>query len=266
MNKQGTLAAASAVAAALVGLGEAVGRRTDRRPTGTIVGGAAAALYLHGTFAPRSRLFGRSGVAPAASEDFALTFDDGPDPRHTPTISRLLAERGHQATFFVLARAVLAHPEIAAQLVDDGHTVANHGADHRLLGFASAAAIRRQILECEEAVRDATGSPPARLFRPPHGVRSPWLTRVVEGLGYRVCAWNGSVFDTREPGVGMIATRVDRLLAPGSTVLLHDGDGSGKQGSRAQTVAALPLILGRAEALGLRSARLCVSDAEPASR
>ena len=31
----------------------------------------------------------------------ALTFDDGPDPEHTPRILELLGERGVRATFFV---------------------------------------------------------------------------------------------------------------------------------------------------------------------
>lgn len=55
----------------------------------------------------------------------------------------------------------------------------------------------------------------------------------------------------------MIATRVARLLRPGRIVLLHDGDGSGRDGSRRQTVDALPTILDAAERSGLRS--VCLS-------
>jgi peptidoglycan/xylan/chitin deacetylase (PgdA/CDA1 family) len=73
------------------------------------------------------------------------------------------------------------------------------------------------------------------------------------GYGYRLCAWDGQVFDTAQPGADAIVRRVDALLAPGAIVLLHDGDGSGRGASRAQTVQALPAILNCAEARGLQS-------------
>jgi hypothetical protein len=64
------------------------------------------------------------------------------------------------------------------------------------------------------------------------------------------------VFDTAEPGVEAIISRVRRQLAGGRIVLLHDGDGSGQSASREQTVAALPGILAEAERRGLRSVPL----------
>ncbi len=187
---------------------------------------------------------------------FALTFDDGPDPRFTPAICRLLAERGHRATFFVLARAVRRHPHLVAGILDAGHEVACHGDDHRLLAFAAPREVERQIVAAEDAVRLATGRLPVRLFRPPHGVRSPWLARVAGHRGYRLCSWDGAVFDTAQPGTDVIAARVVRLLRPGATVLLHDGDGSGRGASRQQTLDALPTILEAAERRGLMSACL----------
>ncbi len=254
-GKAATWAGAGSLAAGLVAAGVAADRRLGTRPLATLAAGAVAGTYLTGTFLPQSRIFG-AAAAPVAADAFALTFDDGPDPRHTVEIGRLLAERGHRATFFVLARAVRDHPEVAAAVVEAGHELACHGDDHRLLAFASPRELRRQLDVTEEAVLAATGAPPVQLFRPPHGVRSPWLTRVVEERGYRVCAWNGSVFDTAQPGTDVIAGRVERLLAPGSVVLLHDGDGAGRDGSRRQTVAALPAILDAAERRGLRSERL----------
>ena len=59
-----------------------------------------------------------------------------------------------------------------------GHELASHGDDHRLLALALArrgagAAPRRG----GGRARARPGEPPAPLFRPPHGVRSPWLAR-----------------------------------------------------------------------------------------
>jgi peptidoglycan-N-acetylglucosamine deacetylase len=251
-----TWIACGAVALGAVAAGAVLDAARGRRGRASVLAGALGALYVAGTLAPRSRIFGRP-VRPADAEGlFALTFDDGPDPRHTPAISRALAERGHQATFFVLGRAVREHPEVAAALVAQGHELASHGDDHRLLAFASPTAVRAQVRAAEEAVRAATGGLPTRLFRAPHGVRSPWLAWTLGRSGYRLCAWDGTVFDTAEPGVDAIVERVTRVLGDGRIVMLHYGDGSAGGASRAQTVAAVPRILDEAERRGLRSVRL----------
>ncbi len=227
----------------------------DRSATLAVGALAAGAAYLAGTFHRNAPVFGAVAQPRLAAGDhrFSLTFDDGPDPRHTPEISELLAARGHRATFFVLGRAAREHPHLIRKVVSDGHEVACHGDDHRLLSFAPPSVVARQIGAWEEAVEGALGTPGARLFRTPHGFRSPWLVRVARNEGYVVCGWDGSVFDTAEPGIETIVNRVVPLLRPGAVVLLHDGDGSGQGASRAQTVAAIEPILTAAEAIGLRS-------------
>lgn len=257
MDRWATRAAVGAVAGGVAGVGITVDRRLGTWPVATTAGAAVVGAYLAGTFVPNARIFGSPAEVVAGENVLALTFDDGPDPRYTREISRVLAERGHQATFFVLARATRAHPTIAAAVTKDGHDLACHGDDHGLLAFATPREVRRQIAATENAVREATGVPLTRLFRAPHGVRSPWLSRVVESCGYRLCAWDGAVFDTAGPGSQAIVKRVERLLRPGAIVLLHDGDGSGRGSSRQQTLDALPAILDTAERRGLRSVRLC---------
>jgi peptidoglycan/xylan/chitin deacetylase (PgdA/CDA1 family) len=253
-GKHPTWVAAGAVATATVAVAAAGDRRLGTVPLVTAVGAAVSCSYLTGTFAARSRIFGAPARVKRIPGAFALTFDDGPDPRFTPAICRLLAERGHRATFFVLARAVRRHPQLVVDILRTGHEVACHGDDHRLLAFASPREVERQIAAAEDAVQLASGRLPVPLFRPPHGVRSPWLARVAGRHGYRLCCWDGAVFDTARPGADVIATRVGRLLRPGATVLLHDGDGSGQGASRQQTLDALPMILDSAERRGLRSA------------
>src|SRR5205807_2539003 len=57
----------------------------------------------------------------------ALTFDDGPDPRWTPAVLGLLGGRFGRATFFLVGRSALAHPEAAAQEAKDGGSPARVG-------------------------------------------------------------------------------------------------------------------------------------------
>lgn len=258
VNKRDTVVGSAVACAGLIGAGHLLDRRRGGRPAVAAGAAAVAGAYLAGTYLQNLPLFGVVARPSAGSDgrEFALTFDDGPDPRHTPSISRILAGRGHRATFFVLGREAKAHPELIRQLAADGHEIACHGNDHRLLAFASPRTIDAQLDAWEEAVGAALGRPGARLVRTPHGVRSPWLTSVARRRGYAVCGWDGSVFDTAEPGVATITRRVVSLLRPGTVILLHDGDGSRQGGSRAQTVAALSGVLDAADDLGLRSVPL----------
>jgi len=256
MGKHSTWAACGGVALGLVAAGYGIGLLLG---AAGIVAGVSAVLalgYLIGTFDIGSPVFGAVARTRRDRPELALTFDDGPDPRFTPTISGLLAAHGHRATFFVLGVNARAYPEVLRRLAADGHEIANHGDDHRLLAFGRPATIRAQLGEAELAVEGAVGRKPIRLFRAPHGVRSPWLGRTAARHGYSLCGWNGRVFDTAEPGAGVIASRVASLLRPGAVILLHDADGSGRGQSRAQTVEALPTIIDELDRRGLRSVPL----------
>jgi peptidoglycan/xylan/chitin deacetylase (PgdA/CDA1 family) len=256
VDKHATWLACGGIAAGIVATGAGADRSLRTTPALTAAGAVAGGLYLMGTFSQASSLFGANARARRIAGQFALTFDDGPDPRYTRRISKELAEGGHRATFFVLGRAVAEHPGIAAQLLADGHEVANHGGDHRLLALSPPRVVREQIAANERAVEAATGRLPARLFRAPHGARSPWLATTLRRLDYRICGWDGRVFDTARPGVDVIVERATKLLEPGAVVLLHDGDGSGLGAPRDQTVGALAGILDAASARGLRSVPL----------
>jgi peptidoglycan/xylan/chitin deacetylase (PgdA/CDA1 family) len=256
MGKKTTWVTCGAVAAGIVGTGALFDWALGTWPILTGVGAALGLVYLVGTFGASTPIFGRVARAHSDGKTFSLTFDDGPDPRHTPAISKLLAERGHKATFFVLARQLREHPAVAAQVAADGHELANHGDDHRILAFSLPGTIRAQLAAAEEAARAATGGELAPLFRASHGYRSPWLGSVVRRLGYKLCGWDGRIFDSALPGAETIAERATGVLRPGAVLLLHDGDGSGRGRPRQQTVDALPAILDEADRRGLRSVRL----------
>ena len=253
MGKLTTWLACGLLAVAPVAGGSVLDRLLDTRFLFTLVGSVLAVAYLVGTFAAAAPLFGRTTRVRDEPGLFALTFDDGPDARFTPAVSRLLAARGHRATFFVLGACASDFPQVLRQLLGDGHEIASHGFDHRLLAFSPPSRVRAQLLATERAIVAGAGRPPVRLFRAPHGVRSPWLVHAVGRLGYRVCSWNGRIFDSAEPGVATITERACRHLRPGAILLLHDADGTGRGGNRRQTVKALPAILDEADRRGLRS-------------
>ena len=62
--------------------------------------------------------------------------------------------------------------------------------------------------------------------------------------------WSFGVWDTARPGPEEIRRRIRARVAPGSILLLHDGDGYDPTGDRRQTAEALPGIIADVRALG----------------
>lgn len=205
-----------------------------------IVGGAA-----HGAFHRNSPVFGRPITSlPRDGKRVALTFDDGPNPDATPLILEALRDRGVKATFFILGRHAEQWPALVKRIADEGHSIGNHGYFHRKLHFKSPGYVRRDLTLGTRAIETAAHVHP-RLFRAPHGFRSPWVTWIARSLGQRTVGWSLGVWDSDRPGVEAIADRTVNGAKPGSILLLHDGDGYDPSGDRMQTARAVPLIVDR---------------------
>lgn len=207
-------------------------------------------LWAWGMFGASSPLFG--GVVDGSRirrPVAALTFDDGPSPDVTPRILDTLRRENVRATFFVLGKHAERHPELLERMVREGHEIGNHGYDHGILAFAGPAEVHRQLHRTERIIKQA-GGPPTRVFRTPHGFRSPFVARTARRLGYWTCAWTTGVFDTAKPGAPVIVERSVKALKPGAVLLLHDADGWGSD-DRSQTADALPAIIDAARHRGL---------------
>lgn len=221
-----------------------------------ILGLGAAAVVLggaaHGAFHRNSPIFGPAiWRLPTHDRVVALTFDDGPNPAATPLVLDALAARGVKATFFILGRHAERWPELVARVGAEGHAVGNHGYFHRKLHFRSPAYVRHDLELGTNAIVNA-GAPRPRLFRAPHGFRSPWVTYIARTLGQRTVGWSLGVWDSARPGVDEIARRTVEGASPGSILLLHDGDGYDPDGDRLQTAHAVPLIVDRLLERGYR--------------
>ena len=208
-----------------------------------VAGVALAGGAAHGMFHRNSPLFGRALSRLSTTDRIvALTFDDGPHPRATPRILDVLRAEGVPATFFVLGRHADRWPDVVARVVEDGHDVGNHGYQHARLHFAGPQRVRDDLRRGTAAVAAACGVSP-RLFRAPHGFRSPFVTPVAQSLGQSTVGWTYGVWDSDRPGVAEIERRTVCQATPGAIVLLHDGDGDDPDGDRMQTADALPLII-----------------------
>jgi peptidoglycan/xylan/chitin deacetylase (PgdA/CDA1 family) len=178
----------------------------------------------------------------------AITFDDGPSAA-TPRVVEILDRYQVKATFFVLAANARRHPEALRLLAERGHTVAVHGVTHRKIHQADAGAIEREVSGASQALTDL-GVTPARLYRPPHGLKNAATFRVARRLGFEVWAWSRGIWDTDRPAPTVLVERATRFACSRMVLLLHDGRGDEEQPDVTSMVAALPAILERLRAAG----------------
>jgi peptidoglycan/xylan/chitin deacetylase (PgdA/CDA1 family) len=210
-----------------------------------VVGGIAAFRELP-AFDPLGRVRWRlpSGTERAC----AITFDDGPSA-HTPRVLDILARHQVKATFFVLAANARRHPEVLRQVAAQGHTVALHGVTHRKVHRDDEAAVEREVSATIEEL-SALGVPPARLYRPPHGLKSGASLRAARKLSCQTWAWSRGIWDTDKPDPAVLVRRATRFACARMVLLLHDGRGDEEQPNIEPMLAALPAILERLRAAG----------------
>jgi peptidoglycan/xylan/chitin deacetylase (PgdA/CDA1 family) len=169
--------------------------------------------------------------------EIALTFDDGPNPIYTPQVLAVLQAYNIKATFFDVGYLVKDFPNIVRQEFLQGHSIGNHSWSHPQLTRLSYASILSQLVNTSDAIQSVTGSRPT-IFRPPYGSFNRIVLAQASQQKLSTILWNDEAHDWTTPGVNVIARRILNLARYGGIILLHDGGGF-----RAQTVAALPIII-----------------------
>ena len=114
--------------------------------------------------------------------EFALTFDDGPDPLTTPKILEILKKHGIKATFFEVGSMVEAQPEITRQILKAGHSVGSHSWNHADLATLAIDEAMGNIKRGHKAV-ELAGNFHTPFFRFPFFSWTDELMTVVRGLG-----------------------------------------------------------------------------------
>lgn len=161
-------------------------------------------------------------------KQIALTFDDGPDPFSTPALLDLLKEEKIPATFFCIGRNVVAYPEIARRIVDEGHLIGNHSHHHSwTLPFYRTRSLVQEYNQARDVIERITDTTP-QLIRPPVGITNPHYGFAVKRLGVTVIAWDVRPLDTFRSAKKVIRHVLSRAK-DGSIILLHDGGASAEK-------------------------------------
>jgi peptidoglycan/xylan/chitin deacetylase (PgdA/CDA1 family) len=168
------------------------------------------------------RLVGSITSVHTADPVVAFTYDDGPHPERTPAIADVLDARGARGTFFVLADAAEQQPDLVRRLVDAGHEVVLHGAEHRNLRRCSLSEAHTIIRGGKRRLEAVTGRP-VRLFRPPFAEQTRRSYVMARAAGMDVVVWSTNTRDCYAGSVDGYVERACKRLKPGAIVLFHDG-------------------------------------------
>lgn len=180
-----------------------------------------------------------------ASKVVALTFDHSWGNTFTPRILATLKENNIKVTFFLMGPWSAQHPDVARQIVSDGHEVGSHGFRHENYGEKTESWIREDLNKSAAQIKAATGIMPV-LFRPPNGHYNAQSLRITHELGYQSILWNIDSIDWMNPGRDVIIERILKNLKPGAIILMHASD------TPQQTADALPILLGKIKEAGYR--------------
>lgn len=182
-------------------------------------------------------------------KEVVLTFDDGPMPKKTEKILATLDEYGVKATFLMVGEMAEAHPEVAREVVDAGHTIGSHTYRHADLAHLSFDAAVAEIQKGRNAVTGVTRQE-VDFFRFPYLADNKQLRRWVGSHGMVVMDVQVDSKDYFGVSPAAVATRTMNALRAEhkGIILLHD--------IHKRTAAMLPALLTQLKAEGYKVVQL----------
>ena len=152
-----------------------------------------------------------------------LTFDCGWENGCTAVILDTLKEKKVPAAFFCTLDHIDSEPALIRRMIDEGHIVGNHSANHADFAKISREHMASEIYECEERLRTEFGYTPT-FFRFPEGAYNENAIDLVCSMGYSTAFWSLAYADwdvENSKGGDYAFEKVTSRLHPGAVILLH---------------------------------------------
>lgn len=163
-------------------------------------------------------------VGDVNKKQVALTFDLGYEKEGlTPRILDILKKSGIKASFFVTTHWIEKNPELAKQVISEGHLLGNHTVRHKSLPTLSDRDVKDEILGWEEVAGQVAGYRiKYKYMRPPMGEYSERTLKITRDLGYRTAFWSVAIRDWLPMGGPDEAVKgIIGQVHNGAVILLH---------------------------------------------
>ena len=149
-----------------------------------------------------------------------LTIDDGPSGAATLKILSVLRANKIKSIFFCVGNNVLKHHTLAEKILEDGHTIANHTMNHKLLTSIKREEAVEEISTFNDLMKEKF-SYKIKYFRPPHGRFNLKTGSLIKEMNLKCVMWNLLSHDY-ENKLEKVKYGVDKYLKENSIVVFHD--------------------------------------------
>ena len=152
-----------------------------------------------------------------------LTFDCGYEAGYTEKILEVLKQNDVKATFFITGHYLNSQSDLVKRMIDEGHIIGNHTADHICMPESANEEIKDDVMELHTALYDKFGYE-MKYIRPPKGEYSERTVEYTNTLGYTTVMWSFAYDDWDENKQGREEYGKSKVLDNvhnGEVMLLH---------------------------------------------
>jgi chitin deacetylase len=203
-------------------------------------------LFVELTNLTTFQFFGK--IIPRVQTDtkvIALTFDDGPT-EYTDDVLEILRENDVKATFFVIGSEMEKNPNMATEIINVGHQIANHSYTHQRNVFKSYDFYKNEVNATNKLIR-AAGYKDEIMFRPPYGKKFIGLPYYLNSINMKTIIWDVEPEKYGNTKDFYLRYTLDNTR-PGSIIIIHPFCGEQCKAAR----EALPEIISTLKADGYR--------------
>jgi len=165
------------------------------------------------------KLFGNF-IWESSNNRILLTFDDGPTEAATLKILSILRANHLKAVFFCVGNNIKNQQALAERVLSDGHTIANHTMNHKLLTKMSREESIDEITLFNNLLKEKFNYS-VKYFRPAHGRFNLKTKGILKELNLECVMWNLLTYDY-ENNIEKVKYAIDNYLKENSIVVFHD--------------------------------------------
>ena len=147
-----------------------------------------------------------------------LTFDDGPRRSTTTALLDGLAQRGVNATFFLIGEQLVNNEDVVQRMDAEGHQIGIHTFDHVKLTGLSKTDFDAQVDKTRQCLLRILGHNDF-LLRPPYGMTDQGVKK---HAGCPIILWSVDPEDWRDQNTARVVQQVVSQARDGSIILMHD--------------------------------------------
>lgn len=149
-----------------------------------------------------------------------ITFDDGPNPKTTELILKLLNGYSIKALFFCVGENIKKYSSLIQEIISEGHEIGNHTFNHNNLLKLKRSEVFNSIKKVQ-LIAEENHNYKINYFRPPYGKFYFGLQSILNNLKLQNVMWSLLTYDYKND-LNIVKFAIEKYLKVNSIIVLHD--------------------------------------------